>query len=229
MKKLTTITLILALSVFASSAFAQVRVSKPVSASEARFFSMLSQSQSYFESGKYDQALEFAAEAYKIKSTKEVAMNMAMLHVLLGDGIKATKVVELANIVEPNVIATLLIKLVDGRDLRGAKVLVDYAANLEDNGDIAFAAGYFYDTINEVPTAKEYYLKSMALAPMMPEVNFNYARLAEVEGRYEDAVKYYEAAAIYSIPGSKINIISETRVDEINSAMSGSLYKTITK
>ncbi len=224
MKKLiTTITLLLVITVASTSVYAQsVRINRPVNATEAKFYALLSQAQMHYDGHDYQNALDLTRQAFILIKNKDVAVNIATLYAHMNDGSSVVRTLKQSTITDPKAVASLITMLVDQRDLRGAKMVIDYATELADDGYIAFATGYYYDTINERADAKKFYQASLNLFPLMPEANFNMARILELEKAYDNAVALYDKVAVYALPGSDLSRMASSRASEIEFAIESS-------
>lgn len=178
------------------------------------YVSILSQGQSAWDRKDYKSALGYYTKAYEMRGEQPVAGNIATLYLASGEPWKAVKTVKEKRIKNVTVVSRLIIEMVNKNLLYEANELVKYSRALRDNGELAYAEGYYYDTSRNYDKAMAAFNRARGLNPGEAVYAYSYARALDAAGKYEEAIKVYKSALSLN-PDQRTMEYARTRIQTL--------------
>lgn len=144
-----------------------------------------------FNNKDYKMSLSNYLQAYSIKKDQAVAENITTLYVLTDEPTKAIKFVKENNIKNPQFVGNVIMNLVDKSYRYEANQLITFSRNFQDNGDLAFAEGYYHIKNQNFQKAEIAFNRARNLNPSSPVYSYTYATVIESDGKHKEALEIY--------------------------------------
>ena len=145
----------------------------------------------YFREGDLEKSREYYEKAYSVLRTEEVANNLLVVCMRMGDQDCVRRV--LVENSSEKVVYTYLIELSKaGFEEEAIKDAKRYT-HIDRKGYIYFALGYAYETLGDYSRALENYRRAYRKNPHDPYIAYNYARLLDYMRRYREAYSVYKS------------------------------------
>lgn len=178
------------------------------------YLSLLSQGKSAWDKKDYKSALDYYTKAYEMRGEQPVAGNIATLYFAAGEPGKAVKTVKETGLRNITTVSRLIIEMVNKNFIYEANELIKYSRVLNDNGELAYAEGYYHHSNRSYQKAIIAFNRARGLNPSEAVYSYSYARALDADGKYAEAVDAYKGTLALN-PDKKTEEYSKARIESL--------------
>ncbi len=178
------------------------------------YLSLLSQGKSAWDKKDYKSALDYYTKAYEMRGEQPVAGNIATLYLAAGEPGKAVKTVKETGLRNITTVSRLIIEMVNKNFIYEANELIKYSRVLNDNGELAYAEGYYHHNNRSYQKAMIAFNRARGLNPSEAVYAYSYARALDADGKYAEAADAYKSALALN-PDKKTEEYSKARIEAL--------------